>query len=65
MTQAPHFLNIRGMVPHMPITVAAGEQLAALSKYFMDFSNWEAHLKLYADTKYMQETEYHLLVSTV
>ena len=61
MTQAPHFLSILGMVPLMHTSVAAGEQLSALSKYFMDFSNWEAHLKLYPDAKYMQETEYHVL----
>jgi hypothetical protein len=27
----------------------------------MAFGNWEAHLKLYPDSKYIRETEYHLL----
>jgi hypothetical protein len=27
----------------------------------MAFGNWEAHLKLYPDSKYIREMEYHLL----
>jgi hypothetical protein len=45
----------------MPHQVPSSDQLGVLTVYFMAFGNWEAHLKLYPDSKYMQEREYHLL----
>jgi hypothetical protein len=45
----------------MPSSVSSGKQLAELTKYFMGFSNWEAHLCLYPDACHMRETEYHIL----
>ena len=61
-TQAPPFLSVKGTVPVMPLaTVITGDQLASFTRYFMAFGNWEAHLKLYPDAKYMRETDFHLL----
>jgi hypothetical protein len=45
----------------MPANVNSGKQLNSLTVYFMAFENWEAHIKLYADAKYLRETSYHLL----
>jgi hypothetical protein len=59
--QAPAFMAIRTAVPTMPLNVATGEQLSSLTVYFMAFGNWEAHLKLYPDARYIRESEYHLL----
>jgi hypothetical protein len=60
-TQAPSFFSVKGATPIMPSHVTAGNQLSTLTVYFMAFGNWEAHLKLYPDAKYIRETEYHLL----
>ena len=61
LTQVPAFLSVKGSVPIMSMNVAAGEQLSGLSRYFQAFSNWEDHLKLYPDARYLHETEYHIL----
>jgi hypothetical protein len=61
MTQAPAFKNVKASIPIMPANVYAGEQLNYLTVYFMALGNWEAHIKLYANAKYMRETSYHLL----
>jgi hypothetical protein len=60
MTQAPTFTSVKSSIPLMPANVVAGDQLNLLTVYFMAFGNWEAHLKLYPDAKYMRETEFHL-----
>jgi hypothetical protein len=56
MTQAPAFENVKASIPIMPANFNAGDQLNYLTVYFMAFGNWEAHIKLYADAKYMRET---------
>jgi hypothetical protein len=55
-TQAISFLSVKGATPLMLVHVTAGDQLGTLT-----FGNWEAHLKLYPDSKYIHETEYHFL----
>jgi hypothetical protein len=60
-TQAPAFLTVKNATPIMALHVAVGNHLGALSIYFMDFGNWEAHLKLYPDAQQLRETEYHVL----
>jgi hypothetical protein len=60
MTQAPSFAGVKAGIPLMQANVSSGEQLNQLTVFFMAFSNWEAHLKLYAKAKYMRETDYHL-----
>jgi hypothetical protein len=35
----------------MPVHETAGDQLGTLTVYFMAFGHWEAHLKLYPDSK--------------
>jgi hypothetical protein len=60
MTQAPSFASVKAGIPLMQANISAGEQLNQLTVYFMAFGYWEAHLKLYAEAKYMRETDYHL-----
>jgi hypothetical protein len=60
-SHAPGFEIVKGTVPIMPTSIIPREQLAELTKYFMGFSHWESHLRLYTKSKYMHETKYHVL----
>jgi hypothetical protein len=53
--------SVKVTVPIMPKNITPGEQLAELTKYFMGFSKWESHLRLYTESKYMCKTKYHVI----
>jgi hypothetical protein len=53
----PRFEIVKGTVPIMPTNLTPKEQLAKLTKYFVGFSNWESHLQLYTESKYMRKTK--------